>query len=41
MLDTQRKLAAAVPEFKPYADMTQDDVDDCARDIDRDGAWSK
>jgi len=42
MLDTQRRLAAALPEFKPYADMTQDDVDDCARDIERDGGvWSK
>jgi hypothetical protein len=41
MLDTQRRLAAALPAFKPYADMTQDDVDDCARDIDRHGAWAK
>ena len=40
LLDAQRKLAASVPEFKPYANMTSDDVDDCARDIDRDGAWS-
>lgn len=40
LLDAQRKLAAAVPEFRPYADMTQEDVDDCASDIDRDGAWS-
>ncbi len=40
LLDAQRKLAAAVPEFRPYADMTQEDVDDCARDIERDGAWS-
>lgn len=40
LLDAQRKLAAAVPEFRPYADMTQEDVDDCARDIDHDGAWS-
>lgn len=42
MLDTQHKLAASLPAFKPYANMTQDDVDDCARDIDRDGGvWSK
>lgn len=42
MLDTQHKLSASLPAFKPYAKMTQDDVDDCARDIDRDGgAWSK
>ncbi len=40
LLDAQRKLAAAVPEFRPYADMTQEDVDDCASDIDRDGVWS-
>lgn len=41
MLDTQQKLAASLPAFKPYANMTQDDVDDCARDIDHDGVWSK
>jgi hypothetical protein len=29
-----------MPEFRPYASMTQEDVDDCARDIDRHGAWS-
>ena len=40
MLDTQQKLSASLPAFKPYANMTSDDVDDCARDIDRDGAWS-
>ena len=27
---TQQALAAALPEFKPYATMTQDDVDDCS-----------
>ncbi len=42
MLDTQHKLSASLPAFKPYANMTQDDVDDCARDIERDGGvWSK
>lgn len=40
MLATQQKLAASLPEFKPYATMTRDDVDDCAKDIDREGAWS-
>jgi hypothetical protein len=40
LLDAQHKLAASVPEFKPYARMTQEDVDDCADDIDREGAWS-
>jgi hypothetical protein len=29
MYDTQQKLAASLPEFKPYATMTQSDVDDC------------
>jgi hypothetical protein len=41
LLDAQHKLAASVPEFKPYARMTQEDVDDCADDIDHDGAWDK
>jgi hypothetical protein len=40
LLDAQQKLAASMPEFRPYASMDQEDVDDCARDIDRDGAWS-
>lgn len=29
MLASQQKLAAALPAFKPYATMTQEDVDDC------------
>jgi hypothetical protein len=41
MLATQQKLAASLPQFKPYATMTQDDVDDCADDIDRKGVWAK
>lgn len=28
----QDKLAASLPEFKPYATMTQEDVDDCGKD---------
>lgn len=40
MLATQQKLAASLPEFKPYATMTQDDVDDCADDIDHKGVWA-
>lgn len=40
MLATQQQLAASLPAFKPYASMTQDDVDDCAKDIEEDGAWS-
>ena len=29
LLEQQRRFAAAVPEFAPYASMTQDDVDEC------------
>ncbi|HEX2083747.1 MAG TPA: hypothetical protein VHF86_09740 [Xanthomonadaceae bacterium] len=29
MLDTQTKLAAAMPEFRPYATMDQSDIDEC------------
>lgn len=32
MLASQQKLAAALPEFRPYATMTAEDVDDCRRD---------
>jgi hypothetical protein len=32
LLASQQKLAAAMPEFRPYATMTQEDVDDCGRD---------
>lgn len=34
MLVLQQRLAAALPEFKPYATMTQDDVDDCYHNTD-------
>ncbi|MEO5565997.1 MAG: hypothetical protein ABIR05_04995 [Luteimonas sp.] len=40
MLATQQKLAASMPAFKPYANMTQDDIDDCAHDVNDKGAWS-
>lgn len=40
MLATQQQLAASMPAFKPYANMTQDDIDDCQKDIDDKGAWS-
>lgn len=33
LLASQQKLAAAMPEFRPYATMTQEDVDDCGRDM--------
>lgn len=32
----QQALAASVPEFKPYARMTQDDVDDCGKNVGKD-----
>ena len=32
----QQALAAALPEFKPYARMTQEDIDDCGKDIGKD-----
>lgn len=32
MLASQQKLAAALPEFRPYATMDQSDVDDCHDD---------
>jgi hypothetical protein len=33
MMASQQKLAAALPEFQPYATMTQDDIDDCIHDV--------
>ena len=32
----QQGLAASLPEFRPYARMTQEDVDDCGKDIGKD-----
>ncbi|HEV2622109.1 MAG TPA: hypothetical protein VGU65_08480 [Frateuria sp.] len=32
LLASQQKLAAAMAEFRPYATMTQKDVDDCGKD---------
>jgi len=42
MLATQQQLAASLPEFRPYATMTQADIDDCLKDTDEEGegAWS-
>lgn len=34
MLETQTALAAAMPEFRPYATMDEDDIDDCYDDED-------
>ncbi|MGO4700436.1 hypothetical protein [Dyella sp. 2RAB6] len=36
LLSSQQKLAAALPEFRPYATMTQKDVEDCGKDDDKD-----
>ncbi|MDG2518734.1 DUF2884 family protein [Lysobacter soli] len=32
MMESQNRLAAAMPEFKPYANMTQADIDECRSD---------
>lgn len=32
LLAGQQALAASLPEFKPYARMTQDDIDDCGKE---------
>jgi hypothetical protein len=38
LLSSQQKLAAAMPEFRPYARMEQKDVDDCGKEMtDKDG----
>ena len=31
--DSQQALAASLPEFRPYATLEQDDIDDCERDV--------
>jgi hypothetical protein len=31
LLDTQQRLAASLPAFKPYANMTREDIDDCMK----------
>jgi hypothetical protein len=38
LLASQQKLAAAMPQFQPYATMKQKDIDDCSKDMsDEDG----
>ena len=32
LLADQQALATSLPEFKPYASMTQEDIDDCGKD---------
>lgn len=39
LLGAQQALATALPEFKPYANMDQSDVDDCG-DANSDGNWN-
>jgi len=39
ILATEGRLAASLPEFKPYANLTQEDVDECGRDLDDDDDW--
>jgi len=34
LLDSQQRLAAAMPEFQPYATLTQQEVDDCFEEKD-------
>jgi hypothetical protein len=31
--DSQQALAASLPEFKPYATLDADDVEDCENDV--------
>ena len=33
LLASQQALAASLPAFKPYATMTQGDIDDCGKDV--------
>lgn len=37
LMASQQKLAASLPEFKPYAAMTQGDIDDCMKET-KDGS---
>ena len=31
--DSQQRLASSLPQFKPYATLEADDIDDCERDV--------
>ncbi|HEY1139668.1 MAG TPA: DUF2884 family protein, partial [Lysobacter sp.] len=35
MMASQQQLAASLPEFKPYATMTQEDIDECMKENDK------
>jgi hypothetical protein len=35
LLDTQQRLGEAVPEFRPYATLQSDDIDDCMTQVSR------
>jgi ribosomal protein L29 len=38
LLESQQRLSASVPQFRPYATLEKDDVDDCANEIRREFA---
>ncbi len=33
VLESQQQLAASLPQFKPYASLERDDIDDCEREL--------
>ena len=33
VLESQQQLAGSVPQFRPYASLERDDIDDCERDV--------
>ena len=33
VLDSQQALATSLPQFRPYATLERDDIDDCERGI--------
>ncbi len=37
MMESQDRLAAALPEFRPYANLTQSDIDDCRKEASEKG----
>lgn len=41
LMASQQALAATLPAFKPYATMTQGDIDDCAKDVQDQTAQAK
>jgi hypothetical protein len=37
LMETQQRLAASLPAFRPYATLEQKDIDDCMDDLDKGG----